>query len=62
MAKTGELDLSSGRRLSLRELQQYLTYEGLLEGLSTVERNKHRLGRLVTECRDNMDFDPWYRD
>jgi len=52
MAKVGELDLPSGRRLYLRELRQYLTYEGLLEGLPTAERNKQRLERLVAEHRD----------
>ncbi len=52
MAKAGEIDLPSGRRLYLRELRQYLTYEGLLEGLPTAERNKQRLERLVTELRD----------
>lgn len=52
MAKAGELDLPSGRRLYLRELRQYLTYEGLLEGLPTAERNKQRLERLVAEHRD----------
>ena len=48
----GELDLPSGRRLHLCELRQYLTYEGLLEGLPTAERNKQRLERLVAEYRD----------
>ncbi|SIO56877.1 hypothetical protein SAMN05444166_5308 [Singulisphaera sp. GP187] len=52
MAKTGELDLPSGRRLYLREFRQYLTYEGLLEGLPTVERNKQRLEQLVADHRD----------
>lgn len=52
MAKAGEIDMPSGRRLYLRELRQYLTYEGLLEGLPTAERNKQRLEQLVTEHRE----------
>ena len=52
MGKAGELDLLSGRRIYLLELRQYLTYEGLLEGLPTAERNKQRLERLVAEYRD----------
>ena len=52
MAKPGEIDLPSGRRLYLRELKQYLTYEGLLEGLPTAERNRQRLERLVADHRD----------
>lgn len=52
MSKVGELDLPSGRRLYLRELTQRLTYEGLLEGLPTAERNKQRLDQLVADYRD----------
>ena len=56
MAKAGELDMPSGRRLYIRELRQYLTYEGLLEGLPTAERNKQRLELLVVEHRNK----PYY--
>ena len=56
MAKAGEFDQTSGRRLYMRELRQYLTYEGLLEGLPTAECNKQRLERLVVEHRDK----PYY--
>src|SRR5579872_3207172 len=52
MANALQIDLPSGRRLYLKELRQYLTYEGLLEGLPTAERNKQRLERLVAEHRD----------
>jgi hypothetical protein len=52
MAKPSEIDLPSGRRLYLQELRQYRTYEGLLEGLPTAERNKNRLERLVSDHRD----------
>jgi hypothetical protein len=47
MAKAGEFQLPSGRWLYLRNLTQYLTYEGLLEGLPTAERNKEILDRLI---------------
>ncbi|WP_433932510.1 hypothetical protein AB3662_48225 [Sorangium cellulosum] len=53
MTSVGEFDLPSGRRLYLRELRQYLTYEGMLEGLPTVERNKEQIEELVSEHRDN---------
>ncbi|PQO31029.1 hypothetical protein C5Y96_11765 [Blastopirellula marina] len=52
MTKSGELDLSSGRRIYLKQLEQYLTYEGLLEGLPTAERNQQRLQSLVAEHQD----------
>ncbi len=47
--KDGVFDLSSGRRIYLRELRQYGTYEGLLEGLPTAERNREQVERLVLE-------------
>lgn len=46
-----EIILRSGRTICLCELRQYLTYEGLLEGLPTVEGNRRRLARLVEEYR-----------
>ena len=52
MAKFGEFELHTGRSLYLRELRQYLTYEGLLEGLPTAERNQQRLESLVAKHRD----------
>lgn len=42
----------SGHWLRLQELRQYRTYEGLIEGLPTAERNKQRLDHLVREYRD----------
>jgi hypothetical protein len=51
VVNAGELDLPTGRRLYLRELQ-YLTYEGLIEGLPTAAGNKQRLERLIAEHRD----------
>ncbi len=52
MANVGEFDLRSGRRIELCELRQYCTYEGLIEGLPTAERNKQRLEQLVADHRD----------
>jgi hypothetical protein len=52
MATADVIVLPSGRWLHLQELRQYRTYEGLLEGLPTAERNKQRLERLVSEYRD----------
>lgn len=52
MGTSGELELSSGHRLSLRELRQYRTYEGWLEGLPTVEWNQQHLEKLVKSQRD----------
>jgi hypothetical protein len=40
MANPNEFIQASGQRFYLRELRQYGTYEGLLEGLPTVEWNK----------------------
>lgn len=53
MEESGELELSSGRRLYLKELRQFLTYEGLLEGLPTAERNQQKLERLLAENQTN---------
>lgn len=52
MEKHAIFKLPSGRWLYLRELRQYETYEGLLEGLPTAERNKQNVERLVDEHRD----------
>jgi hypothetical protein len=46
--RAGELMLTSGRHIRLMELSQELTYEGLLEGLPTAERNAHKLQWLPT--------------
>jgi hypothetical protein len=51
MADVGRFELASGRSLHLRELRQYLTYEGLLEGLPTAEGNERMLERLAAERR-----------
>jgi hypothetical protein len=53
MAKADDIVLPSGHWLSLQELRQYRTYEGLLEGLPTAEWNKQRLEHLVSEYRDS---------
>ena len=45
----GELKLESGREVALRELQQRSTYEGLLNGLPTREKNQKLLARLLQE-------------
>ena len=52
MAIAGDIVLITGRRLSLRELRQYLTYEGLLEGLPTADMNNRNLDRLIVAHRD----------
>lgn len=44
-----ELKLQTGRMVMLRELRQYGTYEGLLNGLPTKERNQKRLAHLIEE-------------
>jgi hypothetical protein len=37
MSNAGELLLPSGRRLYLRDLRQYSTYGGMMEGFPTAE-------------------------
>lgn len=51
MESAGEIHLLSGRRIYLQELRQYETYEGLIEGLPTEERNTYRLDHLAEEYR-----------
>ncbi|HOY77057.1 MAG TPA: hypothetical protein PLN33_04580 [Hyphomonadaceae bacterium] len=47
MRDLSELRLQSGRYISLREINQSLTYGGMSEGLPTVESNKQHLQRLI---------------
>jgi len=46
---TKELKLISGRLLVLRELREFGTYEGVLEGLPTKEKNRKLLAWLRQE-------------
>jgi hypothetical protein len=46
---TNQIELRSGIVASLRELRQSSTYEGLLEGLPTRERNQQHLEQLQAE-------------
>ena len=46
---TQEVQLNTGRKIAVKELRQYGTYEGLLEGLPTSERNK----RLIQQLRSD---------
>jgi hypothetical protein len=52
MTNPSEFDLPSGRRLYLRGIRQYLTYEGLIEGLPTAEKNCERLEQLAAGTWD----------
>lgn len=52
MGESAELGLLSGRRIHLRELWQYLTYDGLLEGLPTEEMNEGMLQHLLARYKD----------
>jgi len=47
--KASRITLSTGRELGLQELNQQLTYEGLLEGMPTTKLNRFKLDRLVAE-------------
>ena len=47
--KFNEVKLHSGRTVFLCELHQFLTYEGLLEGLPTLESNQAVMDTLVAE-------------
>jgi hypothetical protein len=49
---SAELGLLSGRRIHLRELWQYRTYDGLLEGLPTEVMNEGMLQHLLARYRD----------
>jgi hypothetical protein len=44
-----EFKLQSGRLVMLQELRQRVTYEGLLNGLPTAEKNKALVKRLLTD-------------
>ena len=45
-----KIQLNCGRQIDLRELNQSLTYDGLLEGLPTKQMNAHTLGRVTKEA------------
>jgi hypothetical protein len=49
MSSIGEIELRSGRRIQLKALQQYRTYEGWLEGFPTTETNNQQIERLAAE-------------
>jgi hypothetical protein len=51
MTSRGELQLRSGRIVRIQELRQRRVYEGLLEGLPTVEWNRRLLDRLLADER-----------
>jgi hypothetical protein len=46
---SNEIELTSGRVVFLRELHQIGTYEGLLNGLPTKERNERLVARTLQE-------------
>lgn len=50
-----KIELPLGRTIYLKELRQYFTYEGLLEGLPTVEMNKRKLVYLFKEEAKKID-------
>jgi hypothetical protein len=56
---TGELKLESGREVVLRELQQRSTYEGLLNGLPTREKNQRLLARLKENAHPRYGVAPY---
>jgi len=49
MSRVGQFVLRSGRTVYLRSLKQWEFYEGLLEGLPTVEMNRKALARIIAE-------------
>jgi hypothetical protein len=52
--------LSTGQEVVLEELNQRLTYEGLIEGLPTTSLNKKHLDSLVAEQREKRPKTPVY--
>jgi hypothetical protein len=53
-----ELKLKSGRTIRLAELRQVATYEGLLEGLPTAEKNKNLIKRLLADRQNQAHGAP----
>ena len=49
MSNPQELTLDTGRAIHFLQLDQYLTYEGLLAGYPTQELNQEILERLVAK-------------
>jgi hypothetical protein len=60
VVNVNKIMLSSGREVWLHELNQRLTYEGLIEGLPTIEMNKSHLDRLVAEHQTRRPTTPFY--
>lgn len=58
MARSGTLQLHTGREISLRRLTQWGTYEGLLEGLPTRENNLQLLDHLLAAERLRAEHPP----
>jgi hypothetical protein len=55
MARSGEIELASGRTVYVRELRQSQFYEGLLEGLPTVEMNRRGVEGILRKERERYD-------
>jgi len=51
MGNRGDIEFAGGTRASLRSLYQSLTYEGLLDGVPTVEMTKRQLAEVGSRYR-----------
>jgi len=48
---TSEFKTASGRTIYLHEISQRATYEGMIEGLPTVEKNKQLIKHLLAQSQ-----------
>lgn len=62
MEDADEVTLVGGRVIHLRELRQYRTYGGLLEGLPTVDMNARKMRQLVVSNRAQYPRDAAVRE
>lgn len=53
---SAEIQLRSGRHIQLKEFTQKAYYEGLLEGLPTVEKNRESLASFVSQVKEQYDW------
>ncbi len=57
-SKSNEIELDCGITMELVALNQYYTYEGLLEGLPTTSKNEYKIETAVASAKDHWGTEP----
>jgi len=57
-SKSNEIELDCGITMGLVALNQYYTYEGVLEGLPTTKKNAYQIKTAVASAEDHWGAQP----